>query len=197
MNRERCENFIVTDLLIKLINNDHYAFHRLYELYSPQLYSNLLKIVKDVDTAQDLLQLTFVKVWEKRHLINVEKAFFAYLIQISRNLAYDHFRKIALDKRLETYVLSVTDETYSHIEEEFIYKESNQLFLEAVAKLSPMRKQVFTLCKMEGKSYHEVSDLLNISPSTISDHLLKSNKFIRSQMSISEALVSIFLIFIF
>lgn len=111
-------------------------------------------------------------------------------------MAYDHFRKVAIDRKLENYLLSVTDETYSHIEEELVYKESNQLFLDAVAKLSPQRKQVFTLCKMEGKSYHEVSNLLNISTSTISDHLLKSNKFIRAQMLISEVLISIFLMFL-
>lgn len=194
MNKARHKDFTATQWLIRLMNNDHYAFQILYDSYSAQLYSNLLRIVKDTDTAQDLLQLAFVKVWEKRHLIDPEKDFLAYLIQISRNLAYDHFRKVAVERKLENYLLSVTDEAYCHIEEELVYKESNQLFLDAVAKLSPQRKQVFTLCKMEGKSYHEVGDLLNISKSTISDHLLKSNKFIRAQMSISEVLVSILLL---
>ncbi|MNJ93897.1 RNA polymerase sigma factor CarQ [compost metagenome] len=196
MNKEPHKDFTATQWLIKLINNDHFAFQVLYDLYSAQLYGNLLRIVKDTDIAQDLLQLAFVKIWEKRHLIDPEKDFLAYLIQITRNLAYDHFRKVAIDRKLENYLLSVTDETYSHIEEELVYKESNQLFLDAVAKLSPQRKQVFTLCKMEGKSYHEVSNMLNISTSTISDHLLKSNKFIRAQMSIPEVLVSIFLMFL-
>lgn len=197
MNKEPHKDFTATQWLIKLINNDHFAFQVLYDQYSAQLYGNLLRIVKDTDIAQDLLQFAFVKVWEKRHLIDPEKDFLAYLVQITRNLAYDHFRKVAIDRKLESYLLSITEETYSHIEEELVYKESNQLFLDAVAKLSPQRKQVFTLCKMEGKSYHEVSNLLNISTSTISDHLLKSNKFIRAQMSISEVLISILLLLMF
>lgn len=75
MNKEPHKDFTATQWLIKLINNDHFAFQVLYDLYSAQLYGNLLRIVKDTDIAQDLLQLSFVKIWEKRHLIDPEKDF--------------------------------------------------------------------------------------------------------------------------
>ena len=184
-------------LLIKLINHDHRSFHELYNRFSVQLYANILRMVRDRDLAQEILQDVFVKVWEKRHLIDLEKSFTSYLFQIAKNQVYDHFRKLALSKKLENHLVANTTDSYSHIEEELNYKESNQLFLDAVAKLSPQRKQVFTLCKIEGKSYHEVGDLLHISTSTVSDHLLKSNKFIKAQMLISDALAFIFLGFLF
>ncbi|WP_316814001.1 RNA polymerase sigma-70 factor [Pedobacter heparinus] len=178
-------------LLIKLTNHDHHSFHELYDRFSTQLYANILRMVRDPDLAQEILQDVFVKVWEKRGLIDPEKPFPAYLFQISRNMVYDHFRKLAQEKKLETHLLANGTDTYTHIEEELIFKESNQLFLDAVDKLSPQRKQVFTLCKLEGKSYSEVSNLLQISTSTVSDHLLKSNKFIKAQLLLSDSVAFI------
>jgi RNA polymerase sigma-70 factor (family 1) len=175
-------------LLIKLTNHDHRSFHELYNRFSVQLYANILRMVKDADLAQEILQDVFVKVWEKRDLIDPEKSFTAYLFKIAKNMVYDHFRKLAMNKKFETHLLINGTDAYTHVEEEIIFKESNQLFLDAVDKLSPQRKQVFTLCKLEGKSYHEVSDLLHISTSTVSDHLLKSNKFIKAQMLLSDSL---------
>lgn len=178
----------VKGLLIRLVNHDHRAFHELYDLFSPQIYCNVLRMVRDKELAQEILQEVFVKIWEKRSTVDPDKAFSSFLHQIARNMVYDHFRKLAVAKKFETHFNTVGENTYSHIEEELIYKESNQLFLDAVAQLSPQRKQVFTLCKIEGKSYSEVSDLLHISTSTVSDHLLKSNKFIKAQMLLSDCL---------
>lgn len=184
-------------LLIRLNNHDHSAFHEIYDHFSTQLYFNILRMVRDEDVAQEILQELFVKIWEKRSVIDPDKAFSSFLHRVAKNMVYDHFRKLSVAKRLETHLTTVTNNSYSHIEEELIYKESNQLFLDAVAQLSPQRKQVFTLCKIEGKSYNEVSDLLKISTSTVSDHLLKSNKFIKAQMLLTDSLVILFLVFQF
>lgn len=187
---------LVRTLLMKIMNSDHRAFHELYDHFSAQLYANILRMVRDSELASEVLQDVFMKIWEKRENLDPEKSLNAYLHQIARNLVYDHFRKLALDKKLESRFTMADTEAYSHIEEQLFYKESNQLFLEAIAKLSPQRKQVFTLCKLEGKSYHEVSKLLQISTSTISDHLLKSNKFIRAQMLIAESVLVILMGFL-
>lgn len=186
----------VRTLLMKIVNNDHSAFHELYDHFSAQLYANILRMVRDTELAREILQDVFMRVWEKRENLDPDKSFNAYLHQIGKNLVYDHFRKLALDRKLGSQFTEADSEAYSHIEEQLFYKESNQLFLAAVAKLSPQRKQVFTLCKLEGKSYHEVSKLLQISTSTISDHLLKSNKFIKAQMLITESVLVIFIGFL-
>lgn len=187
----------VKALLIKIRDHDDRAFGELYDQFSTQLYANILRMVKDRELAQELLQEVFVKVWEKRALIDPEKPFTAYLFQIAKNLVYDHFRKLALDKKFEQHLMTHGLDRYSHIEEDLIDKERKQLFLDAVNKLSPQRKQVFTLCKLEGKSYHEVSDMLQISTSTISDHLLKSNKFIKAQMLITDSVSFVMMCFTF
>ncbi len=176
--------------------NIHYlkerqSFNALYEEYSARIYGNVLKMVKDPETAQELLQDIFVKVWEKRGLITPGRPWGPYLFQIARNHVCDYFRKEASNKKLEAHLMAANNEAYTHIEEEIIYKESQQLLWRAIEKLSPQRRQVFTLCRIEGKSYFEISHLLGISTSTVSDHMLKASRFIRSELLTSEAYIAL------
>lgn len=173
---------------------DEHSFNEVYNLYSAKIYANILKMVKDPDLAQELLQDVFVKLWEKRTLIDPEKPIEPYLYQIAKNHVYDHFRKGSADKKLMAYLTAINSESYSHIEEDLMYKESVQQYLTALEQLSPKRRRVFTLCKIEGKSYFEVSNLMGISSSTVSDHLLKANSKIRDYMTSSE-IIGLILVF--
>ena len=64
--------------------------------------------------------------------------------------------------------------------------EKSVLLENAISKLPPQRQQVFRLCKLEGKSYRDVSELLGISLSTISDHIVKATKSIRNYLESTD-----------
>jgi len=73
-------------------------------------------------------------------------------------------------------------------------KENSALLQNAIDSLSPQRRQVFMLCKVNGKSYKEVSELLGISVSTISNHIVKSTKIIRAYLDKNrEVLITLLL----
>jgi len=89
------------------------------------------------------------------------------------------FRKAARDKSIESQLIASSTANYTIIEE-FISAEENLAILQkAIESLPPQRQQVFRLCKLEDKSYKEVSELLGISVSTISDHIVKGTKSVR------------------
>ncbi|RKR84631.1 RNA polymerase sigma factor (sigma-70 family) [Mucilaginibacter gracilis] len=96
-------------LIQQLQKGSEFAFTSIYDFYSHQLYRNLLRLVKDEEIAQELLQDLFLKIWENRHNIKLDTSFKSYLYKIAENLVYGHFRKMAKDKRLiESLVLSST-----------------------------------------------------------------------------------------
>jgi RNA polymerase sigma-70 factor (ECF subfamily) len=80
-------------------------------------------------------------------------------------------------------------EGYTHIEEELLYKENEEWLLGIIERLPLQRKRIFKLCKIEGKSYIEVSELLGISTSTINDHIVKATRFIREQYRGSDSAI--------
>jgi RNA polymerase sigma factor (sigma-70 family) len=172
------------DSLVSLLKEgDERAFLELYNRYKLRILGNLVKLLRSEDLALEFSQELFMKVWDTKAFLDPEKSFRSYIFRISENMVMDFFRKAARDKKMHARLMDIQTELYSHVEEGMIDAQESKLFQEAVALLPPQRRQVFTLCKLEGKSYQEVSELLGISTSTISDHLLKANKFLKQQLN--------------
>lgn len=175
-------------LLLLLKNGDQRAFEILYNNYKIRIAGNLFKLLKSEDLVKEVLQELFFKIWEVRTQIDPEKSFKSYLFRIAENLVHDYFRKVAKDKRLLAKVVASSTELYLHIEEDMLGKEDAQKLQEAINLMPPQRKMVFTLCKLEGKSYKEVEEIMGINAKTISSHMLQANRFLKTYFRDSSAL---------
>ncbi|QHS55906.1 sigma-70 family RNA polymerase sigma factor [Mucilaginibacter sp. 14171R-50] len=181
-------------LIQQLQQGSERAFTVLYDQFSQPIYRNILRLVKDEDIAQELLQDLFLKIWEIRKNIKQEGSFKSFLNKVAENMVYMHFRKIAKDNRLiEKLVISYAD--YETNNEESNLSEENLDFLQiAIGTLPPQRKQIYTLCKLEGKSYEEVSNLLGISTSTISNQIVKANKTVKQHFLLNKNIIVLFIL---
>jgi RNA polymerase sigma-70 factor (family 1) len=166
-------------LIARFQNGDKAAFTELYKLYSKVLYLNLVKLVKSEELASEILQEVFVVLWEKRGSIEIQASFRSYLFRIGENKVSDFFRKAKRNKDLLVKIKAIASGHYSHIEEDIISREDFQIVKKAIDTLPPQRRQIFELCKLQGKSYNEVSSQLGISTSTINDHIVKGTRTIR------------------
>ncbi len=171
------------DLLRKLRDGDESAFGTIYQSYAPLLYQRLVRLLKDIDMTEEILQDVFLKLWEKRALIDPERGFRTYLYRIADHLAVDVFRKISRDKALQQELWANSASFYFQAEEAFIAKEERQLIADAIDRLPAKRKQILILCKLEDKSYQEVADLMGVSVSTVSNQLVKAIKEIKTHVT--------------
>ncbi|MHA4807787.1 RNA polymerase sigma-70 factor [Flavitalea flava] len=176
------------ELLLLLRTGDSNAFEQLYRIYSARIYLNLLRLVKSEDLAGELMQDIFVKLWEKREIIEIHSSFRSYLFRIMENRVHDFFRKVKLDRDLHNHIIRIATEKYTHVEEAVFKKEAAGILSLALDSLPPRRREIFCLCKLEGRSYEEVSRELQISPSTISDHMVKATKSLREFFEKNEEL---------
>ncbi|GAA4174809.1 MULTISPECIES: RNA polymerase sigma factor [Sphingobacterium] len=174
--KSKAEDLNYTAWIIRLNAGEMIAFEWLYNTYKHQLASNLLKLVKASDIAEDILHDVFVKVWENRTKIDPERSFEGYLYRIAANMVADFYRKISKDRNYQQYLVNIQETVYQHIDELLENKYRRELIDKALTELPPKCRTVFQLCKIEGRSYEEVSDLLQISPNTISNHLNRANK---------------------
>lgn len=179
------------DLVILLSQSNEFAFERLYHLYSERLLGYLFKLVKSEAFAAEILQETFIKIWNNRVNIDPSQSFRSYLFRIAENLVYDFFRKAARDEKMRQVLMNSVNE-YRHIEENLSVKENSQLLQEAINTLPAKRRQVFQMVKIEERSYEEVSGLLEVSTSTINDHIVKATKTIREKLQRYHISASIF-----
>ena len=170
-------------LVARLKAGDEQAFTVLYHKYSPSLYLNILKLVKEEEVAVDMLQELFVKIWNLRANIDPERDFRAFLFRITYNQVRDFFRRAARDRQLTDRLVALTTEGYEHIEQLLCQKETAYMLDRAIDALPMQQRRIFILCRVEGRSYEEVASMLELSIATIGNQLSKATKSVRSQLN--------------
>lgn len=176
------------EILSRLKLGDGRAFENLYLAHSPLLYKKLLRLVKEQEVAQELLQDLFLRIWEKREQIDVNKPFRAYLFRITQNLVADFYRRAAFDRKMLEALIRDSSE-YDHTFQDELDDQRKEILQQAMQTLPPKRKEIYMLIKIERRSYEEVSALLGVSVSTISDHVVKATKSLREYVGQNKHLL--------
>lgn len=170
------EDFV---LIQQLRQNEVAAFIELYNRYHTKMYGWLIQFVKFPELAEDIIQETFLKVWEVRHRLQPHQSFPAYLYRISRNKAFKWLKKISRDEELRSRVMIHSAIESSDPEKDFQWQQYQLLLENAVDNLPEQRKKVFKLCRQNYKTYDEVALELGISPNTVKEHMIKAVKDLR------------------
>ncbi|WP_316793939.1 RNA polymerase sigma-70 factor [Pedobacter frigoris] len=183
------------EMLMKLKAGDNTAFDFFYKQYRGRIYSNILKMIKSPELASDVLQEVFVSLWNNKSSIDPEQSFDNYILRIAQNKVYDFFRKASRDKKLEEKLIALSaGDEYNPIEEGLHLKENLSLLEKEIELLPPKCREVFKLCKVEGKSYNEVAELLNISTATVNNHIVKATRILKKNLSSIDLMVILFLL---
>ncbi|MDR1667813.1 MAG: RNA polymerase sigma-70 factor [Bacteroidales bacterium] len=166
-----------------LISGDESALVVLYGKYHRMVYFSALKMVQSDETAKDITQNVFMKIWEHRRRLDPEQNFAAYIQTMCRNAVFDELKRIALDDELKRE-LQQEEPSDENEENEVRFRETYyRLLHEAIEKLPPQRRAAFEACKLKKQSYDLVARRMGISRSTVQDHIVKANKFIREYIS--------------
>lgn len=172
-----------TELIMRLQRGQVAAFDALYWKYQEPVYRNILKFTKDPLVAEDILQEVFAKLWEKRSAIDADQSVAGWLFVVSFNLSVDHTRKRLRDLTAHKKLFNVVPENVFLPVGPALYEEQYRLLQQAIDQLSPQKRKIVTLCKLEGKSYEEAAGELNISLNTVKYHLsaamVNLNEYVR------------------
>ncbi|MGV8137849.1 MAG: RNA polymerase sigma-70 factor [Mangrovibacterium sp.] len=187
-----------TNLLAKRIRKgDIKAFDLLYHTYSQKLYGFAFSMLKNHDDAKEIVQDTFLKIWEKREMINPASSLQAFLFSVSYHTAIDLIRKRFKDDQYLTYLQSQFHENESiTIEEPAYYQELIRILNKVIGELPEQRKKIYLLSREEGLNHKEIAEKLNISVKTVENQITLALKTIRKQL-ISNDLLGLLLLTIF
>lgn len=176
-----------TGWVYRLYSNDVMAFDAIYNKYHQAIYRNIYKFTKDDDVSQDIMQDIFIVLWEKRMEIKPDKSLSGWLFVLSFNRSISYLRR----KLRETSVISAItfDEAEPDVDCIKVIDDQYDLLHEAIDQLSPQKKKVFTLCKLEGKTYEEAAGTLNLSKHTVKEYLGHALASVKSHVNNSPASV--------
>jgi RNA polymerase sigma-70 factor (ECF subfamily) len=185
-------------LVERLHENEVAAFDTLYWKYHEVVYRNIMKLVKETVVAEDILQEVFIKLWEKRQEIKASQSVAGWLFVISFNLSVNYSRKKLREQTFHQKLLALDPGEETGLDRKVMQEVQYHLLEQAIAELSPQRRRIVTLCKLEGKTYEEVANELNISRNTVKEHLsaamVKLNDYI--QKNAEHRYLLLFLLFL-
>jgi len=141
------------------------------EQYSDGVYRFILKNIKDNDTAKDIVQESYVRMWERVKEISYEKAK-SYLFTTAYHTMIDHIRK---NQRL-TSMEGTYDSKY---QDHNTFNDLKEIINDAVAKLPEIQRTVILLRDYEGYAYDEIGEVTGLSESQVKVYIFRARVFLK------------------
>lgn len=170
--------------LYLLSRGSNEAFEHMYYLYSGKLYNFILKLTQgNTHVAEELVQRTFIKIWEQQTKIDPERSFLSYLCTIAKNLLLNDYEHEGVRYIYTEYVKNNADMLYDNVTEKEIDRKLLEDFIDKLTEeLPPKRKEIFILSRKYGYSNKTIARQLQISESTIETQLAKSLAYMREKL---------------
>jgi RNA polymerase sigma-70 factor (ECF subfamily) len=158
-------------LLAQVQEREPDALLALYRKYSTRVFSLLYRIVDDRSTAEDLLQDTFQRLWERPQMYSAEKGpLLSWLLTVGRNIALDYKRKES--RRAAHLVLDIGGEEGFNLENlpglgPAADPDLSRTIRQALDNLPPAQKEVLELAYFEGLTHQELAERTGDSLGTV------------------------------
>jgi RNA polymerase sigma factor (sigma-70 family) len=159
--------------------NRESVFHEIYQNSFEQLFHFTIKLVKQSPVAQDIVQQSYLKLWqtnfEERDIEEARKLLFTYV----RNLAIDIRRKEYAKQR---FLLHIDTEYTKDGTKELQTKEAIQAIEAAIEEMPPKRKEIYKLSRHEGLSHEQIALHLSISRNTVNNQIASATEFLKAKL---------------
>ena len=176
------EDTSTTIFIQKLQNGDKAAFELLYKNYSAALYGVVFRILQKEDSAADVMQEAFVKIWKNINKYEQKKGtLYTWMLNIARNTAIDKLRKIKREGHVEIQTFE------EFVGNSNVYKTSMKIdgigVKEVVDQLDPDQKTIIDYLYFGGYTQQEVADKLGIPLGTVKTRARAALKVLRKTMT--------------
>ena len=155
---------------------------RFFKAYYGKMLSVCMRYIHDRDSAQELVQEGFIKVFEKLATYDFIGSFDGWMRRIFTNLSIDTLRKNKREAFVEINETTASHEESTGMELDELLENSGlkaDMAMKAIDQLSPMYRTVFNMYVFENYSHKEIADLLNISEGTSKSNFFKAKANLR------------------
>jgi RNA polymerase sigma factor (sigma-70 family) len=161
---------------------NHQSFTWLYQQFSHKLYGILARYTSSLEDAQDILQETFIRLFQQIGQYRFEGSFEGWLKRIAVNIALEQYRKQSVLKHsidIE-HINESFDEPQST--EEILSNINTNELLTIVQELPPTYRMVFNLYVFEDMKHREIAEQLHISEGTSKSNLSDARRFLAKRL---------------
>ncbi|MDA8714501.1 RNA polymerase sigma factor [Flavobacteriales bacterium] len=156
-------------------------YNKAVDLHADNLYRFILKNIHDVEKTKDIVQETFLKVWDKRQDVAFEKVK-SYMFTAAYRTMIDLIRREKKQSRMEEADLNklTTSNQYSDLQ---------QILHEALNQLPEIQKAVVLLRDYEGYNYLEIGEITGLTETQVKVYIYRARKFLQKFIGKIEVLI--------
>jgi RNA polymerase sigma-70 factor (ECF subfamily) len=179
-------SFSDEDLLLAIQQEEEWALDKLIERKSKPLLQHVYRIVGDREDARDIVQLTFVRVWEHRDRFDRRWTVNTWIYRIASNLGIDFLRsrqsKLRQLEPVRRHFSSQSEVRQLNELARLGRTEVDRILCELAMGLTEKQRQVFLLRELAGLSSREVARIAGCRESTVRNHLFTARRYLRKEL---------------
>ncbi|MCV2484169.1 sigma-70 family RNA polymerase sigma factor [Flavobacterium sp. SH_e] len=165
--------------ILSLKKGNEAAFKEVYFSYYDKLINIAKRFNSSVFTPEDFVQETFIRLYNKRELLNEEVLFDKQLFVICKNIILNHVNRENKIIQLDPSQVEMLDDEETDLG---IFEERQEKLQNFINQLPEQQQKIFTLHKLENLSYKEIAEITDLSEKTIANHIYLASKFIRKKI---------------
>lgn len=169
------------DILKRLGDGDKAAFSALYDNYAGKCAGFIDSLIHDTESACDITQDIFVKIWMKRKTMSRARNFEAYLIGMARNAALDYSKHRNVVRHFVAESTMLAKELAGESADAAEQAETVERVQKAMMNLPPQRRRIFVMSRLQGMNNSLISDLTGLSIRTVETHISHALKQLRKE----------------
>lgn len=171
-------------LFQQIAEGNEKAFKIIFDTYRSRLFYYISRFVKSDRVAEELVMDVFMKIWLGRELVTQIENFDAFLFRVAHNKSIDFLRSAAKDARLHELLWDeIQIAASTQADTSLLVQEYEEKIREAIALLSPQRRKVYQLSRQNDLTHDQIANQLYISKSTVNNHIVEAQRFIRNYLS--------------
>ena len=172
------------DLLVRLQKRDPQALAELYDRYGKMVYGLILRVVSDTGTAEDLVQETFLRVWNRAQGFDSERgAVGPWLMAVARNRAIDYLR--SQGRRIQSSVeFNETEHPslFANLQTEMLQFDVIKRMKTALERLDGKQRKAIELAYFEGMSQTEIAERMGQPLGTVKTWVRRALQQLREEL---------------
>lgn len=177
------DNEMLASLQKLIALGDQRAFRQLFDHYAEKLSRFAFAIVNNKDTAMEIVDEIFVKIWKQRSNVGEIEHLRTYLYVATKNASLNYLSRKANEQITEPFdFINIQLQEDDCPDQQLITAEILKKIHDAVNELPPRCKMIFKLVREDGLKYKEVADILNISANTVDAQMVIAVKKISEKV---------------
>lgn len=180
-------------MIVSVREGSENAFEMIFRTYYQPLCRYAYSFLNDKEEAEEVVQSTFIQIWEKKAGMDIQSSLKSYLYRMVRNACLNVIKHEKVKQQHAVYTVAFGESTHESVHEAVAGKELELKIFEAMKHLPDQCRTVFQLSRFEELKYAEIAEQLQISVKTVENQMGKALRIMREHLKEYLPLLLLFL----